>query len=149
MSGSRDIESFIACYQRRETSTKRMMRSLLSGTGADWENIHCDVWVKVLKKYSEPDFVIETGLDSYLNSSIYHAAKEYLGQYLAVDQPVGLDEYADLLADSSQPAIDQVVERLNGSADHSSSSFLRWSATLPYPVYRPVYYRTGSAEFSP
>jgi RNA polymerase sigma factor (sigma-70 family) len=114
MSDSRDVESFKAYYGAKERFTKPRMRKLLSGTGADWENIHGDAWARFAEKYLDPAFTFETSFDSYLNACMDNAARSYLREYLKRRPSVELDE---LVADTSQSVVDQVAERLEGSAE--------------------------------
>ncbi len=116
MTDSRNRESFSAYYQSKEASTKSRTRKLLSGTRADWEDIHIGAWARFSDKYFEPGFVFEKGLDKYLNTCIYNAAMDFLKQYVTTEQPIGFDEQALTLADTSESVIDQLVSCLDGSA---------------------------------
>lgn len=131
MKNSRNIASFAAHYRAREASSKRMVRRLLSGTGADWENIHHEVWRKVFEKYFQHGFVLKIGFDQYLNTCIYHAAKDYLRRYLAREQPIEFDERTELLADASQSDVDQLVERLSGPTGSSNVTHIKFNLNDP------------------
>lgn len=131
MKNSRNIASFAAYYRAREASSKHMMRRLLSGTGADWENIHHEVWRKVFEKYFEHGFVLKIGLDQYLNTCIYNAAKDYLKRYLTREQTVEFDEGAELFGDASQSDIDQLVERLSAPTESSNVTQIKFNLNDP------------------
>lgn len=131
MSNSRDTESFSAYYRKAEASSKRMLRKLLSGTPADWQDIHDGVWCKFAEKYFDPAFEFRAGLDAYLNQCIFNAAMDYLRQYVTTEQPVEFDEQTLAPADPSQSVIDQDVDRLDGSAGRADTIDIEYDLKDP------------------
>lgn len=129
MGDPHDIASFGDYYRDRSPYTRRYIRWLLSGTGADWQDIHHEVWKKVFIKYFEPGFAVTTGLDQYLNGSLFRAAYDYLKN--TKERPTDFDKHPELFADTSQSAIDHVIERLNGSAGTSDTTGIRFDLKNP------------------